>query len=404
VLRGRDYAFFAAVSNIHYPVLELLRVEFSYGLLPIQFLLLAGMAVITDRATVLMRGGAYAIVAAMYFGALSVFGVGFVPMGAFVTITQTATAIVFIDYLLALGPDAARSAVRNIQRMLGMYVVAFALLVIAIRVANDRTLFNQVAQSNYMGMLTTYLILNLLRRGQIPARAGGLTLSAVLVNVLGQQRSSFLLNAVVIGRRALASNRAIILVAVIGTATLTYLVAGDFIRIAAEPLLASILAYVALIPLGFQNLESVIRYAVIAPESGLDASLMLRAISMVYIGHQIIQDPFRPVASGENEYLGVSHNIPFEYFKVGGLLFFVLSLVIVLIRYRRLIARGYFRIDPFGLVVALIYSQLFNDLVLGFVLLPLALHSARRGVQATSPTIRTAPIIAASPSRLTEPS
>lgn len=372
--RLRDLIVFAAVVNIHYPILELLRVQFSYGLLPIQFAMIAGFALITRRLRVLRRAAVYVALAVAYFLLLSVIEVGFVPLGAYVVIMQTATAIVFIDYLLSLGREGARSVVRNFQRALAIYVLVFALLQILVRATHDPVLFEQVAGSNYVGLLTTYLLVSVMRRRHVAARGWALTVLALAVNLLGQQRASFLLNIVTAVKHSILLKR-VVVVTVLAFLTAAYVFAGDRIAGTLSPLRSSAAAYWALIPLGFANLEEITRHSAVTPDSGYDTSLLLRAISMVYIGSQVLSRPMLPVASGGADYLAISHNLPLEYFKVGGLGFFILSAVMLLIRYRKLLTRGYFSLDSFGILMAVAYSMLFNDLFLGFLLLPLRLET-----------------------------
>jgi hypothetical protein len=370
---ARDLVIFAAVVNLHYPLLELARVEFSYGLLPVQFGLIAAFATLTARISTVTRSLVYAALSAAYFALLSVLEVPFVAFGAYVTVMQTATAIMFIDYMLSLGRDDAQSLLENFQRLLARYILAFTVLVILIRVRGDSVLFNQVAQSNYMGLLTTYLIINLMRRRRVSGsgwRVSGLSLAE---NLLGEQRASFLLNAFTILRRsavAMGSIAAVIVVA----AAVVLMVAGDRVAEALAPITATASAYWALIPFGFANIEEIIKYAVNTPGT-YDASILLRAVSMVYIGGQVIRHPMLPVDTAGQDYIAISHNLPLEYFKVGGLGFFVLSAAFVYVRYRQLFKRRYFRVDGFGILISVVYAMLFNDLFLGFLILPLALDT-----------------------------
>jgi hypothetical protein len=372
-IRFRDLVVFLAISNIHYPILELLRWDFSYALLPVQLTLMLGLALLHLRLDVLRSAVPYVAFSLLYFWFLSVAGVGFPTVGAYVVVMQTATAIVLIEYLLSLRPPAARLLIGNVLRLLGAYVMGFAVLVILIRQSGDPVLFNQVAGINYVGLLTTYLILNLMRSRRVGRRGRLLSGTSLAVNLLGEQRSSFLINLVAIIRRS-AVNRVAALAVAVGLLSSVYLLFGDRIDAALAPLWANAAGYLSLIPLGFADIQEVAKYAVVTPEAGYDASVLLRGFSMLYVGSEVLRHPLLPVTPSDYSYLSISHNILLEFFKVGGLGFVILSAIMLFRRYRKLFTRGYFKLDPFGVLTALVYSLLFNDLYLGFLLLPLSLN------------------------------
>lgn len=372
-IRIKEALIFVAIANVHYPILELIRVQYSYGLLPLQLGLIVALALATDRVGVVAAIAPYVATAILYFAVLSVLAVDYYALGAYVVVMQTATAIAFGYYLLSLGPEGARAMVRSVQRMLGIYIAVFAVMILAIRAGGDVTLYNQVAQSNYLGLLTTYVILAIIRRPQLEAGGRGTIVTGLLANILGGQRSSLLINIFTTGRRIVSAT--IVMVAMlIVTVSGLFIWNSGVLEAILQPVRRTIAAYIQLAPLAFDDLRQVITVAIATPDAAFDASVLLRVASMLYVASRVIESPLAPVVGGEYDHLINSHNVVLEFFKVGGLVFVVLSFVMLLRPYRHLLREGYFGIDLLGVVLTFVYSFLFNDLFLGFLLLPLSLR------------------------------
>ena len=154
-VRLSDVLVFLAVTNFHFPLFELLRIGTPPGMLPLPILLLMVAGLLSGRLSPILSALPYILAGSLYFAALGFSGVAFDPTGVYVTMMQTATLIAFLQYLLSMGPSGARDVVINVQKLLGIYIVVFTLIQIGIILSGDMHLFNQVAGSNYVGMLTT---------------------------------------------------------------------------------------------------------------------------------------------------------------------------------------------------------------------------------------------------------
>lgn len=369
-IRLSDVLIFLAVSNVHYLIFEILGLDIA-GYLPISVALIMSASLLTGNVSTIFAALPYVVSGALYFTALTFIEVGYSGISAYVTMMQTATLIAFFQYLLSLGPSGARDVVNNVQKILAVYIVGFTFLAVGIRISGNTRLMNQVAGSNYVGLLTTYLILNVLRRQWTTRREAGLMGISLLTNVIGAHRASFLINGFLVARKYFLSTRVVVALLIISISIIV-LVYGNRIESALVLLSAPIGDYYSLAVLRFADLETVIKNSAQRPGGTYDASLLVRAFSVLYIGGQIVASPMTPIAGSEYQYLSNSHNLVLEYFKVGGLLFVAASFVALFRRCRALIRRGYCRLSGVGAVLALGYAMLTNDLFIGFFLLPLA--------------------------------
>jgi hypothetical protein len=369
-VRLPDVLVFLAVTNFHFPLFELLLIGTPPGMLPIPIMLMFAAGLLSGRLSTAFSVLPYILAGTLYFAALGFLGVAVDPTGVYVTMMQTATMIAFLQYLLSMGPAGARHVVINIQKLLGIYIVVFLVLQIGILLSGSVHLFNQVAGSNYVGMLTTYVVLSLLRRPTLSARSKRLLGLSLIVNILGQQRASMLINGFMLALRYLSKKKSVLLLIVFALVVIYVLYAG---QINSALSTATKLAgdYYSLALMELDDLEVVIRRSVTAEED-YDASALIRAFSLWYVGGEVMANPLSPISSREYGYLWNSHNLFLEYFKVGGLIFVMLSLIALFRRIGALIRRGYCTVSPLGVVLSLLYSMLFNDLFIAFVLLALS--------------------------------
>lgn len=394
----RDMLIFLAISNFHFQLLELLGIGTPAGMLPIPVALIMAAALLARRMTTIVSILPYIIGGSLYFAALGFLGVGFELTGAYVTMMQTATMLAFLQYLLSLGPAAARDVIVNVQRILGGYIVLFTVLQIGILISGNTNLFEQVAGSNYVGMLTTYLLVTLFRRAWITKPRKKLLSASIVVNLLGQQRASLLINLFLVAGRYLSGRKRILILIVVGL-SLVYIQFSEQINTAIATLASLINDYYKLALLSLDDLEVVIRRSV-AQDEEYDASALIRAFSLFYVGSEVLDNPMSPMTSREYGYLWNSHNVILEYFKVGGLIFFVFSVVAMYRRCRSLIRGGYCTVNTLGAGLAILYSMLFNDLFIAFFLLSFSFErefrgsrtvpAARRGTPAPPPARRRA--------------
>ena len=371
-----DVLVFLAVTNFHFPLFELLRIGTPPGMLPLPILLILAAGLVTGRLSPIATVLPYALAGTLYFAALGFMDVAYDGVGVYVTMMQTATMIAFLQYLLSMGPAGARDVVVNVQKLLGIYIVVFTLIQIAIVVSGDMHLFNQVAGSNYVGMLTTYLVLSLLQRTWLSSGSRRLLGMSLIVNIIGQQRASMLINGFLIAVRYLSKRKGAIALIVFAL-FLVYLLYFRQINVAIATMTKLAEEYYALALMELDDLEVVIRRSVAAEEE-YDASALIRAFSLWYVGGEVLSNPLSPISSREYGYLWNSHNLILEYFKIGGLIFFLMSLVAVFRRVGALIRRGYCTVSPLGVALALVYSMLFNDLFIAFLLLALSFEGRSR--------------------------
>jgi len=375
-VRLSDVLVFLAVTNFHFPLFELLRIGTPPGMLPLPILLLMVAGLLSGRLSPILSALPYILAGSLYFAALGFSGVAFDPTGVYVTMMQTATLIAFLQYLLSMGPAGARDVVINVQKLLGIYIVVFTLIQIGIILSGDMHLFNQVAGSNYVGMLTTYLVLSLLRRPTLSGRSRRLLGLSLVVNILGQQRASMLINGFMIAARFL-SRRKGALVLMVFALFVTYVLYARQINTAFGTAAKLFNDYYSLALMELDQLEIVIRRSVVSEEE-YDASALIRGFSLWYVGGEVMANPLSPISSREYGYLWNSHNLFLEYFKVGGLFFVMLSLIALFRRIGALIRRGYCTVSPLGVALSLLYSMLFNDLFIAFVLFALSFERGLR--------------------------
>jgi hypothetical protein len=143
------------------------------------------------------------------------------------------------------------------------------------------------------------------------------------------------------------------------------------------PFVSSIRDYYSLALLNFRDLENVIRQSIESRDTSRDLSSMVRLFSMWYVGREVLDHPMIPVPAGQHGFLSNSHNVFLEFFKVGGLLFALASFIALFRRCRELVRGGYCTVSPYGLVIALAYTMLFNDLFIGFFLLALSFERVK---------------------------